>query len=163
MVVVPVVNVDGFDLSRTDGELVDLREADNGGTATDPRHARQRLQAQELPPRRRPGHPRRHLPRRRATSPGGYGVGVDLNRNYGGFWGGPGASDVFADPTYRGAAAFSEPETQNIRELISSRQVTTLITNHTFSNLVLRPNGVHPDTIGHDGHARRATPPTRRR
>ena len=82
-----------------------------------------------------------------ATSPGGYGVGVDLNRNYGGYWGGPGASDVFADPTYRGAAAFSEPETQNIRELISGRQVTTLITNHTFSNLVLRPNGAAPDLV----------------
>jgi hypothetical protein len=85
------------------------------------------------------------------TSPGGYGVGVDLNRNYGGFWGGPGASATFADPTYRGAAPFSEPEIQNVRELVSSRQVTTLISNHTFSNLVLRPNGVHPDTLGHDG------------
>ena len=29
--------------------------------------------------------------------------------------------------------------------------MTTLISNHTFSNLVLRPNGVHPETIGHDG------------
>ncbi len=86
-----------------------------------------------------------------ATSPGGYGVGVDLNRNYGGFWGGPGASATFADPTYRGAGPFSEPEIQNVRELVSGRQVTTLISNHTFSNLVLRPNGVHPDTIGHDG------------
>lgn len=27
-----------------------------------------------------------------------------------------------------------------------------MISNHTLSNLVLRPNGVHPDTIGHDGH-----------
>ena len=27
-----------------------------------------------------------------------------------------------------------------------------MISNHTFSNLVLRPNGVHPDTIGPDGH-----------
>jgi len=26
-----------------------------------------------------------------------------------------------------------------------------LITNHTFSNLVLRPNGVNPTTIGPDG------------
>ena len=34
VVVVPVLNVDGFDMSRTDGELVDLREADGGGTAT---------------------------------------------------------------------------------------------------------------------------------
>ena len=95
------------------------------------------------------------------TSNGGFGVGVDLNRNYGGFWGGPGASGPLPDengnagvldPTYRGAEAFSEPETQNIQDLISSRQVTMMISNHTFSNLILRPNGVHPDTIGHDGH-----------
>ncbi|HEY0509846.1 MAG TPA: M14 family zinc carboxypeptidase, partial [Blastococcus sp.] len=81
------------------------------------------------------------------TSPGGFGTGIDLNRNYGGYWGGPGASDLFADPTYRGATAFSEPETQNIRELVSGRHVTTLITNHTFSNLVLRPNGAAPDLV----------------
>ena len=31
---------------------------------------------------------------------------------------------------------------RNIRELISARQVTTLITNHTFSGLVLRPPGI---------------------
>ncbi|HUR85675.1 MAG TPA: M14 family zinc carboxypeptidase [Solirubrobacteraceae bacterium] len=68
--------------------------------------------------------------------------GVDLNRNYGGFWGGPGASfDAEADD-YRGAGPFSEPEVQNVRELVSAHQVTTLITNHTYSNLVLRPPGV---------------------
>ncbi|WP_442940205.1 M14 family zinc carboxypeptidase [Nocardioides sp. B-3] len=70
-----------------------------------------------------------------ATSPGGFGIGVDLNRNYGGFWGGPGASDLFADPTYRGAGPFSEPETRNVRNLISNRRVTMMISNHTFSNL----------------------------
>ena len=37
---------------------------------------------------------------------------------------------------------FSEPETQNIRALHSERQITNLITNHTYSNLVLRPPGV---------------------
>ena len=74
--------------------------------------------------------------------------GVDPNRNYGGFWGGPGAAtgdeaplfDLAAD--YRGPGPFSEPETRNIRKLVSSRQVVTLITNHTFSNLVLRPPGL---------------------
>ena len=74
--------------------------------------------------------------------------GVDPNRNYGGFWGGPGAAtgeeapffDLAAD--YRGPGPFSEPETKNIRKLVSKRQVVTLITNHTFSNLVLRPPGL---------------------
>jgi hypothetical protein len=151
VIVVPVVNVDGFDLSRTDGGLVDLREADGGGTASiigTPGNAYKRKNCRLVDGQDTPDGTCRAGS---ATSPGGFGTGVDLNRNYGGFWGGPGASEVFADPTYRGAGPFSEPETQNVRELISGRQVTTLISNHTFSNLVLRPNGVHPDTIGPDG------------
>jgi hypothetical protein len=147
VVVVPVVNVDGFELSRTDGALVDLREVDGGGTATilgTPGNAYKRKNCRLVDGQDTPDGTCRAGS---ATSPGGYGTGVDLNRNYGGYWGGPGASDLFADPTYRGAAAFSEPETQNIRELISGRHVTTLITNHTFGNLVLRPNGAAPDLV----------------
>ena len=139
VLVVPVVNVDGFEQSRKWGDLADLREIDNGGTVTilgTPGNAYKRkncrvADGQETPPGGC-----------EIASPGGYGVGIDLNRNYGGLWGGAGASDLFADPTYRGAGPFSEPETQAVRELISSRHVTTLITNHTFSNLVLRPPGV---------------------
>ena len=69
-------------------------------------------------------------------------LGTDPNRNYGGFWGGPGASSDPANDTYRGSGPFSEPESQNVRQLVSSRQVTTLITNHTYSDLVLRPPGL---------------------
>ena len=159
VVVVPVVNVDGFNISRTDGGLVDLRALDNGGTVSllgTPGNAYKRKNCRLVDGQDTPDGTCRLA----AASPGGFGAGVDLNRNYGGFWGGPGASGPtpdadgntgLLDPTYRGAAPFSEPETQNVRELVSSRQVTTLISNHTFSNLVLRPNGVHPDTIGHDG------------
>ncbi len=150
VIVVPVVNVDGFELSRTDGALVDLREVDGGGTVSilgTPGNAYKRKNCRLVDGQDTPDG----TCRAGATSPGGFGVGVDLNRNYGGLWGGPGASPTFADPTYRGPAPFSEPEIQNVRELVSSRQVTTLISNHTFSNLILRPNGVHPDTIGHDG------------
>ena len=67
--------------------------------------------------------------------------GVDLNRNYGGLWGGPGAGLSLGSDTYRGPGPFSEPEVQNIRDLVASRQVVTLVTNHTYSNLVLRPPG----------------------
>ena len=151
VVVVPVVNVDGFHLSRTDGALIDLREADGGGTASilgTPGNAYKRKNCRVVDGQDTPDGTCAAFS---ATSPGGYGIGTDLNRNYGGFWGGPGASDLGADPTYRGAGPFSEPETENIRDLVSGRQVTTLITNHTFSNLVLRPNGVAPDTIGQDG------------
>ena len=50
-----------------------------------------------------------------------------------------------------------------MRELVSGRQVTTLISNHTFSNLVLRPNGAAPDTVRQRRHAASATRPTRPR
>ncbi len=75
-------------------------------------------------------------------NPAGRLRGTDLNRNYGGLWGGAGASTDWSDDTYRGDGPFSEPETQNIHELAQSRQITNLITNHTYSNLVLRPPGV---------------------
>jgi murein tripeptide amidase MpaA len=151
VVVVPVVNADGFDLSRSDGGLVDLRELDRGGTVTilgTPGNAYKRKNCRVVDGEDTPDGTCRIAS---ATSPGGFGVGTDLNRNYGGFWGGPGASANQPDPTYRGAEAFSEPETQNIKDLISRRQVTMMISNHTFSNLVLRPNGVHPETEGPDG------------
>jgi hypothetical protein len=141
VIVVPVVNADGFDKSVRDGLLLDLRELDNGGTASilaTPGNAYKRKNC-------RPLDGVASIPEGlcgTAAVPGGYGIGVDLNRNYGGFWGGAGASAVPLDPTYRGAGPFSEPETQNVRELISADQVTTLITNHTFSNLVLRPPGI---------------------
>ncbi len=155
VIVVPVVNVDGFDLSRTDGEYVDLREANESdpleGTTSvlaTPGQAYKRKNCRPAPGASlpAPGSCRASL-----ASPGGYGIGVDLNRNYGGFWGGPGASDNPADPTYWGEGPISEPETQNIQQLVSERQVTMLISNHTFSNLVLRPNGVNPNTEGPDG------------
>jgi hypothetical protein len=69
-------------------------------------------------------------------------LGVDPNRNYGGFWGGGGAAIELDDDTYRGQSPFSEPEVQNVRETVQRNQVGVLITNHTFSNLVLRPPGI---------------------
>jgi hypothetical protein len=139
VLVVPVVNPDGFEQSRKWGDLVDIREIDDGGTVTilgNPGNAYKRkncrvADGQSTPPGGC-----------EISSPGGFGTGIDLNRNYGGLWGGPGASTLFADPTYRGPSPFSEPETQAVRELMSARHVTTMITNHTFSNLVLRPPGI---------------------
>ena len=160
VIVVPVVNADGFDLSRTDGEFVDLRALDGGGTVSilgTPGHAYMRKNCRLIDGVDTPDG----TCALQVTTNGGFLLGVDLNRNYGGFWGGPGAAgstpnltEVEAgplDPTYRGAAPFSEPETQNIQELVRSRQVTMLISNHTFGNLILRPNGVAPSTIGPDG------------
>jgi hypothetical protein len=139
-IVVPVVNADGFNASREAGELQGGGDG-RGGTADD----------ETINIVTHPNEYRRKNCRFLDGSEGGsclqpaFGLaspGVDPNRNYGGFWGGPGASGDPTNETYYGTGPFSEPETQNVRELISSRQVTTLITNHTFSNLVLRPPGI---------------------
>ena len=135
-IVVPVVNPDGFNTSREAGGITNGR----GG----PEELANIVAAP-------PGEYRRKNCRFADDSDGGsclqpsFGLaepGVDPNRNYGGFWGGPGASTDQTAQDYRGPGPFSEPETQNVRDLVSHRQVTTLITNHTFSNLVLRPPGL---------------------
>jgi carboxypeptidase T len=75
--------------------------------------------------------------------------GVDLNRNYSWGWGGPGASDRPSSETYRGTAAFSEPETRNVRDFLRSNPRTrALISFHSFSELVLYPWGHTNDPIG---------------
>lgn len=68
-------------------------------------------------------------------------IGVDLNRNFGFKWGTGGASSDPDDDTYKGKSAFSEPETQAVRDLVRSRKFTFLMTYHSFSNLVLWPWG----------------------
>jgi carboxypeptidase T len=76
---------------------------------------------------------------RRNNGDGSYGV--DLNRNYGYGWGGPGSSgDTFSE-IYRGPAAFSEPETQAARDFLLAKQPRALITYHSYSQLVLYPWG----------------------
>jgi carboxypeptidase T len=83
-------------------------------------------------------------------------VGVDINRNYGWLWGGPGASDYPGDDTYRGPSAFSEPESQAIRDFLTARpNLSTSISYHSFSELVLYPWGGTEDAIS-DGRALKA-------
>lgn len=75
-------------------------------------------------------------------------IGTDLNRNYGYKWGCcGGSSGLPSSDTYRGAFAFSAPETQRIRDFIDSRvvggqqQIKTSITFHSYARLVLWPYG----------------------
>lgn len=67
--------------------------------------------------------------------------GVDLNRNYGYQWGGPGSSGDTYSEIYRGPSAFSEPETRAVRDFLQQRQTKALISYHSFSQLVLYPWG----------------------
>lgn len=59
--------------------------------------------------------------------------GVDLNRNYGAFWGGPGSDSSWSSQTFRGVRPFSEPEAQAVHEWSSAHQVMVVNSNHTFA------------------------------
>lgn len=68
--------------------------------------------------------------------------GVDLNRNWGHLWGGPGSSGFGSSDTYRGTAPFSEPETQVLRNLAESTpNLVAHIDYHSYSQLILYPFG----------------------
>ncbi len=148
IIFVPVVNPDGFNTSREAGETGGAaggRAAPAGDETANlliP-YEYQRKNCRVVPPSEPPTANCMGAPNLGLTQ-----FGVDPNRNYGGFWGGPGASAEDTLPfgstaqDYRGPGPFSEPETQNIRKLVSKDQVVTLITNHTFSNLLLRPPGL---------------------
>jgi carboxypeptidase T len=87
---------------------------------------------------------------RRPNSNGTFGV--DLNRNYGFKWGTGGSSTDGNSDVFMGPAPFSEPETINIRDFIRSQpRITTLLSFHTFSELILYPWGHTYDDIGQNG------------
>lgn len=69
--------------------------------------------------------------------------GVDLNRNYGHFWGfdDEGSSPDPTSNVYRGDAAFSEPETQAMKVLCEQHQFQIALNYHTYSNLLIYPWG----------------------
>lgn len=78
---------------------------------------------------------------RRLNGDGTYGV--DLNRNYPGFWGLDEAGSSSQPPSeiYRGSAAASEPETQAIVAFHAAHPPVVSLSYHTYSGLVLYPYG----------------------
>ncbi|HOW51668.1 MAG TPA: M14 family zinc carboxypeptidase [bacterium] len=81
---------------------------------------------------------------RRLNAGGTYGV--DLNRNYDAGWGGAGSSKTPSSDTYRGTAAFSEPETAAVRDLLDPANgwfddAAGYIDFHSYSQLILYPYG----------------------
>ncbi len=78
--------------------------------------------------------------------------GVDVNRNYGYMWGYDdwGSSPSPWADTYRGEHAFSEPETQAIRDLALQHSFVFSISYHSYGELILYPWGyVDEDTPDH--------------
>lgn len=73
----------------------------------------------------------------------GGSIGVDLNRNYAtGFaYNNTGSSGTATSDTYRGTAAFSEPETQNIRTLCLRHNFVIALNYHSYGNYYNYPYG----------------------
>ncbi len=69
----------------------------------------------------------------------GGSYGIDLNRNFGYKWAydNSGSSGTPSDDTYRGPSAFSEPETQSLRQFVNNRNIKTALNYHTYSNYLL--------------------------
>jgi carboxypeptidase T len=69
--------------------------------------------------------------------------GVDLNRNYGLYWGydNIGSSPTTNADNYRGTAGFSEPETQMMQTFCNKHTFQLAINNHTFANVLVQPYG----------------------
>ncbi len=78
---------------------------------------------------------------RRNNGDGSYGI--DLNRNYGFQWGydNVGSSPNGTDETYRGTSAFSEAETQAVRNFVQGHEFLLIQDYHTYSNVLLFPWG----------------------
>jgi hypothetical protein len=146
VIAVPVVNPDGFVASFGAAATLDGNEVQGiEGARGDDSLLYTGVQAAVVPAYKRKNCRMvdgATTPPGSCEAPGARQLGVDPNRNYGALWGGAGASAFPGDDIYRGAAPFSEPESQNIRELVSTHQVTMLVTNHTFAGLVLRAPGV---------------------
>ena len=123
-IAVPVVNPDGYEMSRT--LLIEQKRRNC------------RVAAGKIPTFAE------------CANPANVRTGVDLNRNYGAFWGGSGASVSPTGDSHRGAAPFSEPEIQNMRELLASNQVVVALSNHTPDAKVLRVPSANEEPVPAD-------------
>ncbi|MDF1698576.1 MAG: M14 family zinc carboxypeptidase [Saprospiraceae bacterium] len=79
-------------------------------------------------------------------------VGVDLNRNYGFFWGFDnfGSSPNKGSSTYRGPQAFSEPESQAVRAFCIAHNFRISLNYHTHGNLLIHPWGYNDQPTDED-------------
>ncbi|KAK9512962.1 hypothetical protein O3M35_001261 [Rhynocoris fuscipes] len=74
-------------------------------------------------------------------------IGVDLNRNFGFVWGGPGSSTDPCNLSYRGTHPYSEPETLAFAEFVMSirDQLKLYLTYHSSAQAILYPWGFGDD------------------
>ena len=112
LIAVPVVNADGFDLSRS---LQNEQKRKNC-----------RITAGVVPTLAD------------CTAASAVNRGIDLNRNYVPFWGGNGSSTSATATNTRGEAPASEPEIAGMIDLLNHNQVVLAINNHTPDQRLLR-------------------------
>jgi len=146
--VIPVLNVDGFNVSIQSEGLTpggNYVDPGNSGTASGSSglasgaYKRKNCRPLAEPPVVEPAGA--CLARSYPSIPDNVDRGVDPNRNYGVEWGGPGTDTSRDSQTYHGPSPFSEPETEAFRQFTRNLQPAVLITNHTFTGLILRPPG----------------------
>ncbi|HWC14963.1 MAG TPA: M14 family zinc carboxypeptidase [Actinomycetota bacterium] len=134
VILVPLVNPDGFNYSRESVTSINqpVRNATQQMAGLNGFEGYWRKNRRSLTGATVPGA---------QVNPDAYGV--DPNRNYAYLWGDQqgGSSNQFFSQTYRGEAPFSEPEVANVADIIRSRNVTGIITNHTVQATVLRTGG----------------------
>lgn len=150
IIVVPVLNIDGYLVSRRDTAFSPTDQAINNGGK--PEDFEDTHTAEAVAPGGPPAAYRRK--NCHGSNPPGSPCesqyGVDPNRNYGQGWGGAGASSDPSGQTYRGEGPWSEPETQAFWHMSQKRNITALITIHNVAALVLRPPGRHTDGFAPD-------------
>ena len=137
VVILPVVNVDGYIASRSYGPTPfdDEDEANLPAIVTDSASYRRK--------NCRPNTPAdAQVPcGQRSTA------GVDLNRNYGAYWGGVGSQTNPTAQQYRGTGPYSEPESEAFHQFSQTRHIVTIISNHTYTEegTFLRQPGFNVD------------------
>ena len=134
VILVPIVNVDGFNFSRENITSVNQpsRDATQELAGVNGFEGYWRKNRRSLTGITAPGI---------QSNVDAYGV--DPNRNYAYLWGDQegGSANEQWDATYRGEAPFSEPEVANVADIVLGRNVTGVITNHTVQASVLRAGG----------------------
>lgn len=81
----------------------------------------------------------------------GGSYGVDINRNYAYGWGlNSGSSGTPSSDTYRGPSAFSEPETQAIRDFLLLRHPKIALSLHSVAGSILNPYSYCDTAIRYD-------------
>ena len=76
--------------------------------------------------------------------------GVDLNRNFGYVWGPNGTSSNPASAIYNGPEAWSELESQHLRDFLRERKFWSAVTYHSQGQWVLYPLGHLPGDCSYD-------------